>query len=116
MFQSVWETLRCSIYNFKNQQLPNFHIVTPQIPICKAPKPFLIWLSIQCHGVYEKVANVKTGAKQGNFWGSEFFLELGHFNKQSPTAQKKKGPTKKFLRLFLLENPKNCTLNKEFNP
>ena len=65
MFQSVWETLRCSIYDSKNQQLPNFHIVTHQIPICKTPKPFLVWLSIQCHGAYEKVANVKTGAKQG---------------------------------------------------
>ena len=30
-FQRVWETLRCSIYDHKNEQLLIFHIITPQI-------------------------------------------------------------------------------------
>ena len=62
LFQRVWETLRCCIYDHKNEQLPNFHIITPQIPTCKAPKLFLVWLSIQCHSASKKVANVKTDA------------------------------------------------------
>ena len=36
-FQRVWETLRCSIYDHKNEQLLNFYIITPQISCCKAP-------------------------------------------------------------------------------
>ena len=39
-FQRVWETLRCSIYDCKNEQLLNFHIITPQIPTCKASNRF----------------------------------------------------------------------------
>ena len=61
-FQRVWETLRFSFYDQKNEKLPNFHIITPQISICKARKLFLVWLSIQCHGATKKVADVKTGA------------------------------------------------------
>ena len=32
--------LRCSIYDHKNEKLLNFHIITPQIPSCKAPNRF----------------------------------------------------------------------------
>ena len=39
-FQRVWETLRCSIYDHKNEQLLNFHITTPEISTCKAPNRF----------------------------------------------------------------------------
>ena len=39
-FQPVWETLRCAIYDHKNEQLLNFYIITPQIPTCKAPSGF----------------------------------------------------------------------------
>ena len=38
--QHVLETLRCSIYNHKNEQVLNFHIIAPQIPTCKAPNKF----------------------------------------------------------------------------
>ena len=49
------------MYGSKNEQLPNFFIVTCQIPTCEAPKPFVVWLSIQCHGASKKVEKVKTG-------------------------------------------------------
>ena len=39
-FQRVWVTLRCSIYDHKNEQLLHFHIITPHIPIWKAPNRF----------------------------------------------------------------------------
>ena len=39
-FQRVWETLRCSIYYHKNEQLLNFHIITPQISTCKSLNRF----------------------------------------------------------------------------
>ena len=39
-FQRVWKTLRCLIYDHKNEQLLNFHIITPQIPTCKVPNRF----------------------------------------------------------------------------
>ena len=39
-FQRVLENFRCLIYDHKNEQLLNFHIVTPQIPTCKAPNRF----------------------------------------------------------------------------
>ena len=39
-FERVLETLRCSIYDHKNEQLLNFHIITTQIPTCKAPNRF----------------------------------------------------------------------------
>ena len=61
-FQRVWETLRFSFCDQKNEKLPNFHIIAPQISICKARKLFLVWLSIQCHGATKKVADVKIGA------------------------------------------------------
>ena len=32
--------LRCSIYNPKKEQLLNFYIIKPQIPISKAPNRF----------------------------------------------------------------------------
>ena len=41
-FQRVWETLGYSIYDHKNEQLPTFHITTPQIPTYDAPKLFLL--------------------------------------------------------------------------
>ena len=65
-FQRVWETWRCSIYDHKNEQLPNVHIIKHQILTWKARKLFsvwpVVWLSIQYHGASKKVANVKTGA------------------------------------------------------
>ena len=64
-FQRVWETLRFSFYDQKNEELPNFHIITPQISICKARKLFLVWLSIQCHRATKKVADAKAGALPG---------------------------------------------------
>ena len=39
-FQRVWENLRCSIYDHRNEQLLNFHIITPKIPTCNAPNIF----------------------------------------------------------------------------
>ena len=39
-FHRVCETLRCSIYDHKNEQLLNFYIIQPQIPISKAPNRF----------------------------------------------------------------------------
>ena len=41
-----WETMRCSIYDSKNAQLLDFHIVTPQLPPQKVPEVFLVWLPI----------------------------------------------------------------------
>ena len=46
-FQRVWETFRCSIYDHKNEQLLNFHIITPQIPACKAPNRFQEFYNIK---------------------------------------------------------------------
>ena len=40
LFQRVWETLRCSVYDHENKQLLNFHIIAPQISTCKAPNRF----------------------------------------------------------------------------
>ena len=37
-FQHVWETLRCSISDHKNEQILNFHIITHQILTCKTPQ------------------------------------------------------------------------------
>ena len=39
-FQRVWETLRCATYDHKNEQLLNFHTITPQILTCIAPNRF----------------------------------------------------------------------------
>ena len=39
-FQRVWVNQRCSIYDHKNEQLLNFHIITPQIPTCKTPNRY----------------------------------------------------------------------------
>ena len=36
-FERVWETLRCSIYDHKNEQPLHFYIITLQISSCKAP-------------------------------------------------------------------------------
>ena len=41
-FQRFWETMRCSIYDFKHAQLLDFHIVTPQFPPRKVPVVFLV--------------------------------------------------------------------------
>ena len=38
-FQRDWENLRCSIYEYKNEELLN-HTITPQIPTCKTPNRF----------------------------------------------------------------------------
>ena len=46
-FQRVWETFRCSIYDHKNEQLLNFHIITPQIPACKALNRFQEFYNIK---------------------------------------------------------------------
>ena len=59
LFQRVWETLRCSIYDLKNEQLPNVHITTLQISICKPPKLLLVWIPIQYNRASKKVAKVK---------------------------------------------------------
>ena len=38
--QRVWESLRSSIYEHKNKQLLNFHIIAPQILTSRAPNRF----------------------------------------------------------------------------
>ena len=45
-YHRFWETMRCSIYDFKNAQLLGFHIVTPQLPPRKIHKVILVWLPI----------------------------------------------------------------------
>ena len=42
------------------------------------------------------------------------FLELGHFDKHSPTTQERKAPQGKNIRFFRLETLKNCILNENF--
>ena len=88
-FQGVWKTLKCYIYDYKSEKLPNFHVITPQSPTCKAPKLFLVWLSIQCHGTSEKEANV--------------FLESRHFNKESFRTRKRKAPQGQVFGFFVLK-------------
>ena len=44
------------------------------------------------------------------------FLELGHFDKHSPTTGERKVPQWKNLRFFRLETLKNCILNETFYP
>ena len=39
-FSKCLGNLRCSINDHKNEQLLNFHIITPQIRTCKAPNRF----------------------------------------------------------------------------
>ena len=39
-FQRVWETLKCSIYDHKNEQPLKFLIITPQIPTCRVPNRY----------------------------------------------------------------------------
>ena len=31
-YQRFWETMKCSVYNFKNAQPLYFQILTPQVP------------------------------------------------------------------------------------
>ena len=88
-FQGVWETLKCYIYDHSSEKLPNFHVITPQIPTCKAPKLFLVWPSIQCHGTSEKEGNV--------------FLESRHFNKESSRTRTRKAPQGQVFGFFALE-------------
>ena len=54
--QRVWETFRSSIYDLKNEQIPNFHIINPQILNSTL---FLGRLPIQCDGAPKKVVKVK---------------------------------------------------------
>ena len=54
------------------------------------------------------------GAWQGILKSRRVFLELGYFNKQSSTTQKRKFRAGKYLRFFPLETLKNCTLNEKF--
>ena len=69
-FQRVWETLRYSVYDHKNEQLrnvllhPKFLLARPDLqdPKFRLARLFLLWLSIQCHGASKKVAKFKTGA------------------------------------------------------
>ena len=49
----------------------------------------------------------KTVAKPGTFQGRGVFLELGHFDKHSPTTQERKAPQGKNIRFFRLETLKN---------
>ena len=58
LFQRILETLRCSIYDFQNEQMPNFHIITPQIPTRKALKLFFLH-PIKYNGASKRVAKVK---------------------------------------------------------
>ena len=43
-------------------------------------------------------------------------MELGHFDKHSPTTQERKAPQVKNYRFFRLETLKNCILNEKFYP
>ena len=64
-FQCVWETLRCSIYDHKNKQLLNFHIITPQILTCKAPNRFQE--SLQCKVFYSNKTFEESSKNRGVF-------------------------------------------------
>ena len=46
-FERVWETLRCLTYDSKKEQLLNFHIITPQIPNCKAWNRFQVSYNVK---------------------------------------------------------------------
>ena len=59
-FQRVWGTLRCSIYNHKNEQLLNFHI-TPQIPTCKASNRFQESHNVKYFKVIKHLKNPQKG-------------------------------------------------------
>ena len=63
-FQRVWETLTCSVYDHKNEQLLNFHIITPQIATCKAPNRFQESYNVRCFNV---IKLLKSPQKAGIF-------------------------------------------------
>ena len=58
-FQRVWETFRCSIYDHKNEQLPNFHIITPQIRTCKATNRFQESFNIKYFKVIKRLKSLQ---------------------------------------------------------
>ena len=37
--------MRCSVHNFKNAELLDFHILSLQLSLRKVPEVFLVWLS-----------------------------------------------------------------------
>ena len=60
-FQRVRETLRCSIYDHKNEQLLNFHIITHQIPTCKGPNRFQESYNVKYFKVIKRLKSLQKG-------------------------------------------------------
>ena len=58
-FELVWETLRYSIYDHKNEQLLNFHFITPQIPPCKAPNKFQEFYNVKYFRVIKRLRSLR---------------------------------------------------------
>ena len=58
-FQRVWETLRCSIYDHQNEQLLNFHIITPQIVTCNAPNRFQESYNVKYFKVIKRLKSIQ---------------------------------------------------------
>ena len=75
----------CSIYDHKNEQLLNFHIITPEISTCKAPNRF-------------------QARNQDFFRAGEFSLNQGTSIIISSTTHEKKDPRRENIwGFFLLE-------------
>ena len=82
LFQCAWEILRCSIYYHKiyyhkNEQL-NFHMITLQIPSCKAPNRFQESYNVKYVKAIKRLKNLqKADAYLESKWASmmELFCE-----------------------------------------
>ena len=114
-FQRVWETLRCYIYDHKNEHYQTSILFTRQIPTCKAPKLSSMAVNLLLWS-FQKSSKRQNRCVSRNVLGRGSFLGIRALQLTIIYNMKKKGPAGKCLRFFLLETLKNCTLNKKFNP
>ena len=77
--ERVWETLRCSIYDHMNGQILNFHIITPQIPTCKAPNRFQKSSKVKYFKVIKRLKSQKRISKSRGVFRTQVGIYDGAF-------------------------------------
>ena len=57
-FQRIWEVLRCSIYDHRNEKLLRLHIIIPHILTCKARNRFQGSFNVKYFKVKERLESL----------------------------------------------------------
>ena len=113
-FERVWETLRCYIYNIRMNIYQTSILLHPKFRLARLLNSFQYGCQFNVMELPKRQKTPKKARNHEFFRAREFSWNQGTLINNHLQDEKEKSRREK-SSVFLLETPKNYTLNKKFN-